>query len=146
MGIPRRVTANSESAPPDNLDLTSAESSWIRSDLSNLRTLLSWVRTSVSMIGFGFTIDNFYSGFFKELGNPRVDTAARNLGLALVSSGTLALVLALWNSWALNQYLLTTPGALPVSRRTKVRWGYGDVVAVVMAIGLATVLFMLLVI
>jgi putative membrane protein len=92
-----------------NLDLTSAEFSWIRSDLSNLRTLLSWVRTSVSMIGFGFTIYNFYSGFFEQLGSSRVDTAARNLGLALVGFGTLAMVIAVWNYCSLNQYLASSP-------------------------------------
>ena len=127
-----------------SLDLTSAEFSWIRSDLSNLRTLLSWVRTSVSMIGFGFTIYNFYSGFFEELGTPRIDTAARNLGLALVGFGTLAMVIAIWNFWTLNQYLESSDVALAVPRGVKLRWYYGYVTAgVVMIIGLITFLFML---
>ena len=38
--------------PKLDLSLTSNQLSWIRSDLANLRTLLAWARTSVSMIGF----------------------------------------------------------------------------------------------
>jgi len=33
---------------------------WIRTRLSVERTLMSWVRTSVSLIGFGFTIVQFF--------------------------------------------------------------------------------------
>jgi putative membrane protein len=60
----------------------------MRSDLSNLRTLFAWARTAVSMIGFGFTIYNFYRGFLENLAGRRGDDAARNLGLALVGAGT----------------------------------------------------------
>lgn len=128
---------------PD-LALTSAEFSWIRTDLSNLRTLLSWVRTSVSMIGFGFTIYNFYSGLFEELGAPRVDHAARNLGLALVGFGTLAIVIALWNYWTINQYLAASSVALTVPQGLKVRWYFAYLAsAVVFVIGFITFLFML---
>src|SRR5215213_9827591 len=76
------ATEYSSTSDPVSLDLTSAQFSWIRSDLSNLRTMLSWLRTSVSMIGFGFTICNFYSGFFEDIATPRIESAARNLGLA----------------------------------------------------------------
>lgn len=44
-----------ESSDPQTtlgLGLTSEQFSWLRIDLSNLRTLLDWARTSVSMIGF----------------------------------------------------------------------------------------------
>ena len=54
-----------------NLSLISTQLSWMRSDLSNLRTLLAWARTSVAMIGFGFTIYNFYRGFFEQTRHPR---------------------------------------------------------------------------
>jgi len=36
---------------------------WIRTRLSVERTLMSWVRTSVSLIGFGFTIVQFFERF-----------------------------------------------------------------------------------
>ena len=46
----------------------------------------AWARTSVSMIGFGFTIYNFYRGLLQgPIVSGRQD-AARNLGLALVAA------------------------------------------------------------
>src|SRR5262245_4307951 len=89
-----------------NLALISTQLSWMRSDLSNLRTLLAWARTSVSMIGFGFTIYNFYRGFLENLATGRGTDAARNLGLALVGFGTLAMLVALWNYWSINKSLV----------------------------------------
>jgi putative membrane protein len=137
--------ASPESAP--SLDLTSAQFSWMRSELSNVRTLLSWTRTSVSMIGFGFTIYNFYSGIFDEVGGTRGHEAARNLGLALVAAGTLAMVIALWNYWNLNHFLESTETALRIPSGLKRRWIYAYVLsAVMMGIGLITFLFMLRVI
>ncbi len=130
-----------------SLDLTSAEYSWIRSDLSNLRTLLSWSRTAVSMIGFGFTIYNFFSGFLDETGEPRLREFSRNLGLGLVVAGTLAMLIGVWNYWTINTYLESSPVALPVARSLKVRWAYAYVLAAVLVlIGVITILFMLRVI
>src|SRR3954451_13594973 len=103
--------ADAHGAPPagtstaPNLSLISTQLSWQRSELSNLRTLLAWARTSVSMIGFGFTIYNFYRGFLEEIGGTRGDDAARNLGLALVAAGTLAMLVAVWNFWSINKAL-----------------------------------------
>jgi hypothetical protein len=86
-------------------------------------------------------------GFIEQLGLPRVDTAARHLGLALVGVGTLAMVIAVWNYWSLNQYLAASPVALNVPKRVKARWYYSYVVAaVVLEIGVITFLFMLKVI
>ena len=139
--------AASRSEPAEPSDLISSQFSWIRTEFSNVRTLLSWVRTSVSMIGFGFTIYNFYSGFFEELGTERVDDAARNLGLALVGFGTLAMVVALWNFWSINQYLDALSGPLQVPDELKRRWFVSyAVAAVILLIGLITFLFMLRVI
>jgi putative membrane protein len=78
-GVPREGSS---------LSLVSTQLSWMRSDLSNLRTLLAWARTAVSMIGFGFTIYNVYRVFLEDLAGPRGDDVARNLGLALVGAGT----------------------------------------------------------
>src|ERR1044072_8472898 len=85
------TTSHDTGAAGSNLSLISTQLSWMRSDLSNLRALLAWARTSVSMIGFGFTIYNFYRGFLENLANGRGTDAARNLGLALVEFGTLAM-------------------------------------------------------
>lgn len=130
------------------VDVLSVEFSWIRSDLSNLRTLLSWARTSVSMIGFGFTIYNFYSGIFEDLGGSvRMQEAARNLGVTLVVSGTVAMLIAVLNYWTINQYLAESPVALDVPRGLQLRWMYAYALsAVLILIGAVTFLFMMRVI
>lgn len=62
------------------------------------RTLMAWVRTALSMIGFGFTIYKFFQYLPQDLaaGNIRRPQAPRNLGLTLITLGTLALVAAAW--------------------------------------------------
>jgi putative membrane protein len=138
---------NAASGSGSNLSLVSTQLSWMRSELSNVRTLLSWVRTSVSMIGFGFTIYNFYHGFLEDLASGRGTDAARNLGLALVAAGTIAMVIALWNYRSINHSLQLLDTTLHIPEGLKRRWIYSYVLAaVVMAIGLITLLFMLRVI
>jgi putative membrane protein len=137
----------SSGASGSNLSLISTQLSWMRSDLSNLRTLLAWARTSVSMIGFGFTIYNFYRGFLEDIGGTRGDDAARNLGLALVAAGTLAMLVAVWNFWSINKALTGLDSAFPIPQELKQRWIYSYILAaVLMVIGLITLLFMLRVI
>jgi putative membrane protein len=121
--------------------------SWIRTDLSNLRTLMSWARTAVSLIGFGFTIFNFFSGLLDESGEPRLRDFSRNLGLALVITGTCAVLVGAYNYWIINQYLESSPVAATVHRGLKLRWIYSYVISAVLAIiGIVTILFMLRVI
>jgi uncharacterized membrane protein YidH (DUF202 family) len=110
----------------------------MRSDRSNLRTLLSSVRTAVSMIGFGFTIYHFYSGVFEALGGgPRSHEAARNLGLALVAAGTVAVLIAVCNSWSINQFPRASSVALDVPQALKLRWNYAYILAGVLVAELA---------
>jgi putative membrane protein len=130
-----------------NLSLISTQLSWMRSDLSNLRTLLAWARTAVSMIGFGFTIYNFYRGFLEDLGGTRGDDAARNLGLALVAAGTLAMLVAVWNFWSINKSLAALEADFPIPKDLHQRWLISYLLsAVLILIGLITLLFMLRVI
>ena len=57
---------------------------WIRTRLSLERTLMSWVRTSVALIGFGFTIVQFFEHLHSEVVAPALrPQAPRYLGLAL---------------------------------------------------------------
>ncbi len=129
-----------------NLSLISTQLSWMRSDLSNVRTLLAWIRTAVSMIGFGFTIYNFYRGFLEDMASGRADSA-RNLGLALVTAGTVSMVIALWNYRGINHSLELLEAELRVPGGLRRRWVYSYVLAaVVMVIGLITLIFMLRVI
>ena len=104
------MAEGSTAEPKPDLSLTGTQLSWMRSDLANLRTLLAWARTSVSMIGFGFTIYNFYRGFLQDLIVSGRQDAARNLGLALVAAGTVAMVVAIWNYWSINQSLVAMEG------------------------------------
>ena len=133
--------------PKPDLSLTSNQLSWMRTELSNIRTLLSWARTSVSMIGFGFTIYNFYRGFLEDLAGSGRQDAARNLGVALVAAGTLAMLVAIWNYWSINQALGALEEVLQIPPSFQRRWIYSYVLAAVIAvIGLITLLFMLRVI
>jgi putative membrane protein len=139
---PHRVAGEGSS-----LSLISTQLSWMRSDLSNLRTLLSWARTAVSMIGFGFTIYNFYRGFLEDLAGSGREDAARNLGLALVTAGTFAMVIAIWNYWSINQSLVALEGALQIPESFKRRWIYSYILAALLIlIGFVTLLLMLRVI
>jgi putative membrane protein len=66
-----------------------------RTRMAAERTLMAWLRTSLSMISFGFTIYKFLQLFQEQMTEPvlRPD-APRNAGLALVGIGTAALILA----------------------------------------------------
>jgi putative membrane protein len=72
--------------------------SWLRTRMSIERTLMSWVRTAVSLIGFGFTIFQFLDRLNKM---PGVEPASHVhapwcLGLMLIGSGTIAMIIAVW--------------------------------------------------
>lgn len=59
------------------------------------RTLMAWIRTSLSLIGFGFGIDRIVAAIQQEFGsavNPVRLT--RILGLAFVALGTFAMLVA----------------------------------------------------
>jgi putative membrane protein len=70
--------------------------SWLRTRLSVERTLMSWVRTSVALIGFGFTIVQFFERLPALTGTaPAIlPDAPRYLGLALIAAGVLALLVS----------------------------------------------------
>jgi len=58
------------------------------------RTLMAWIRTSLSLLSFGFTIYKILQGFQDVSGKfvVRMD-APRNVGLFLTGMGTLAMVM-----------------------------------------------------
>ena len=59
------------------------------------RTLMAWIRTSLSLIGFGFGIDRIVAAIYQSLGstiNPLRLT--RILGLSFVALGTFAMLYA----------------------------------------------------
>ena len=84
---------------------------WIRTRLSVERTMMSWQRTAVALIGFGFAIVQYLNHLQQtpgaRLGYP--PTAPEYLGLALISCGVLALVISIWQyRWGLR-YLWGDP-------------------------------------
>ena len=70
--------------------------SWLRTKMSADRTLMSWVRTGVSMIGFGFTIVQFFERFkgFEDVKAAAYAGAPRYLGMMLIAAGTIGLLVS----------------------------------------------------
>src|SRR5262245_50359894 len=81
--------------------------SWLRTRLSVERTLMSWVRTGAALIGFGFTIVQFFERFkaMEKVSPPIFPEAPRYLGLALIGSGILGLIVSAWEYRSLLHYL-----------------------------------------
>ena len=82
---------------------------WIRTRLSLERTMMSWVRTSVALIGFGFTIVQFLERLHSMEGvEPALrPEAPRYLGLALIAAGVLVLLVSIWQYRKVVRYLLS---------------------------------------
>jgi putative membrane protein len=79
--------------------------SWLRTRLSVERTLMAWMRTAVSLIGFGFTIVQFFERMneFTGVSAAQFSQAPRYLGLALILCGVLSLVISVWEyEWTLR--------------------------------------------
>jgi len=70
--------------------------SWFNTRLAVERTFLAWIRTSISLIGFGFTIVQFFQHLQTlepAAANVRPG-APRDLGLALIAAGLGCLVVS----------------------------------------------------
>jgi putative membrane protein len=128
--------------PPHRFDVrVSADShfGWLRTRLSVERTLMSWVRTSVALIGFGFTIVQFFERIaaMDSIEAARRPMAPRFLGLALIAAGVLGLAVTIWQYRWLLRYLWSDDykpiaGAVKDGMQTPLI----GIAAVIMAIGL----------
>jgi putative membrane protein len=80
---------------------------WIRTRLSVERTLMACLRTAVSLIGFGFTIVQFFNHLPNMPGTkPAVfPDAPYYLGLGLIFCGILVLVVSIWQYHSILGYL-----------------------------------------
>ena len=71
-----------------------------RTRLAAGRTLMAWIRTALSMIGFGFTIYKFLQVVQEQSTLPVLrPQAPRNVGLMLVGIGTFAVIIACVQHW-----------------------------------------------
>ena len=72
-----------------------------RNKLAAERTLMAWVRTSLSMISFGFTIYKFLQVIDEQSAVPIVrPNAPRNVGLVLTGLGTFVVIVACIQHWS----------------------------------------------
>ena len=67
----------------------------VRTAFSSEQTLMSWMRTSVSLFTFGFSIAQFFHYLGDQQEGAQLSAGPRRLGLSLISLGILALVLAM---------------------------------------------------
>lgn len=114
---------------------------WMRTQLGLERTLMAVVRTAVSLIGFGFTVAQFFEKLVGEapegLRHLREETP-RNLGLALIAAGVFTLAVSTAQYRRASAYLrsgdfasIAGMGAKPMHSSTYL------VAFVVIAIGVA---------
>lgn len=72
---------------------------WLRTTMALQRTLMAAVRTSVSLVGFGFTVAQFFDKMRDKVPKSMRDFGQdmpRNLGLILIGAGVLSLMMFLW--------------------------------------------------
>lgn len=81
---------------------------WMRTMLGLQRTLMAAVRTAVSLIGFGFTVAQFFDKIRgklpEDMGRIGVNIP-RNLGLILIGAGVISLIMFLWQYRASVEHL-----------------------------------------
>jgi len=123
--------------------------SWIRTRLSADSTLMGWMRLATTLIGFGFTIVQFFDRF-ESMTNVKpalVPSLPHYLGLALIFSGVFGLSIAAWQYVALVAYLhspefhpISIKANLPVNKPALAIAGF---LVVIGAVAFVTVMFRL---
>jgi putative membrane protein len=103
---------------PESVERFSAEPSvsnhfaWLRTRLALDRSFMAWIRTAISLIGFGFTITQFFT-HLREMGGsatrPIAVEAPRDLGLTLIAAGVGALAVSAWQYRDGIKYLWSAP-------------------------------------
>jgi putative membrane protein len=80
---------------------------WIRTRLALERTMMAWLRTAVSMIGFGFTMFQVlvHLGHTRGVKPAVLPEAPRYLCLALIGAGVIACAISLRQYYSATHYL-----------------------------------------
>jgi putative membrane protein len=80
---------------------------WFRTRLALERTMMAWVRTATALIGFGFTIVQFFERLnsMEGVAPAMRPAAARYIGLLLIGAGVAALVISVLQYRAVIRYL-----------------------------------------
>lgn len=85
---------------------TNTRLAWMRTRLAVERTMMAWNRTSLSLIGFGFTIYQFLKKVEEASdGGVLRSQSPRNFGLAFIVAGVLGTLIALWQHHLVIRYL-----------------------------------------
>jgi putative membrane protein len=108
------MSVNTSESQSDRFEVRMTSDShfgWIRTRLALDRTLMAWVRTSVSLIGFGFTIVQFFERLhdMEGVAPARRPQAPRELGLTLIGAGILIMVVSAWQYRGVVRYLWSDP-------------------------------------
>lgn len=69
--------------------------------------MMAWVRTATALIGFGFTIVQFFQRLesMEGVSPARHPEAARYLGLALIGAGVVSLLVSAWQYYKAIRYI-----------------------------------------
>ena len=99
-----------DSGNSDRFDVRSTATdhfAWLRTRLAVERTLMAYMRTAASLIGFGFAIVQFFDRLEQMPGvsTARFPAAARDLGLALIFSGVMVAIISLYDYRLMIHYL-----------------------------------------
>jgi putative membrane protein len=114
---------------------------WMNTRLALERTFMAWIRTSVSLIGFGFTIVQFFErlkGMQASSGRAMRAETPRDLGLALIATGVTALIISSLQYRRLLRYLGSAPfEAIALGARHPMRTPVFVAAIVLMFIGIS---------
>lgn len=113
--------------------------SWMRTWMSIQRTQMSAVRTATALIGFGFTVAQFFEKLQRKVPEGfRLSNASmpRNVGLLLIGAGIVSLAVFTWQYHAAMAYMRSGPfGELAIPREKGMHKPAYLVSYVVIAIG-----------